>query len=216
MAANQSVQQFDADTGKKGFPYIEFIRHLLFKELNLRHKRILVIGAGGFTLTAAGEHDNEVTYVDIDPAIKELAEQHFLAQPIKGTFIGQDARRYLRGSTASYDVVISDVYSNQATIPSSLLTVEYFQSIADHLTPDGLLIVNVIANPLFRDDYSRTVFNTIHAAFPYCDLVPLMWENSLVNMMYVCPKRKTKQDAIYRDDLTSATTDFFKAFQKFH
>ena len=42
---------------KKGFPYIEFMRDLLFKQLNLRNKQLLVIGAGGFSLTADGAQD---------------------------------------------------------------------------------------------------------------------------------------------------------------
>ncbi len=195
---------------KKAFPYIEYIRTLLFNQLNIQHKKILVIGAGGFTLTAAGTHDNDVIYVDIDPDLKKLAEDHFLQQPINGTFVGQDARSYLQQTDAYFDVILSDVYSHQTTIPPSLLTVEYFQALAKHLHPGGLLIGNIVANPLFGDDYARTVFNTIHAAFPYCALIPLGWQQPLANVIYVCPKVGVN-DTIYRDDLTTATLDFFKS-----
>ncbi|MCP0914952.1 fused MFS/spermidine synthase [Legionella sp. 27cVA30] len=197
---------------KKAFPYIEYIRHLLFNELKLRHKKILVIGAGGFTLTAAGNHDNKVTYVDIDPAIKDLAEQYFLNASVRGKFVGQDARRYLQQKTEIFDVIISDVYSHQATIPPSLLTAEYFAAIRQHLAPQGLMIANIIANPLFHDEYAQTVFNTIHAVFPYCAIVPFNWQYPLTNMLYICPN-VAASDTIYRDDLNRATTDFFKSRQ---
>lgn len=205
-----SSSQLTAD--KKGFPYIEFIRNLLFEQLNVQYKTILVIGAGGFTLTARGKNHNEVTYVDIDPDIKHLAETHFLHQPIDGNFVGEDARSFLKRSTSMFDVILSDVYSNKATIPPSLLTVEYFQAMANHLNPGGLLIVNIIASPLFRDDYARIVFNSIHAVFPYCALIPLNWQYPGANMIYVCPKTVADQ-RIYRDDSNTATLDFFKSHQ---
>ena len=207
--SNSSLLTYD----KKGFPYIEFMRDLLFNKLNLRHKQLLVIGAGGFSLTAAGTYDNEVTYVDIDPDIKTIAETHFLNQPIKGIFIAQDARSYLQKNSAQFDVIFSDVYGHQATIPPSLLTVEYFQALAHHLNPDGVLIINIIANPSFGDDYARIVFNTIHQVFPYCALVPLSFKDALANIIYICPK-VASTPMVYRDDLNTATEDFFKSSQQ--
>lgn len=196
---------------KKAFPYIEYIRDLLFNQLALQNKQILVIGAGGFTLTAAGQNKNEVTYVDIDPAIKDIAENHFLNAPIKGQFVGLDARQFLQQTKLTYDVILSDVYSNQATIPPSLLTKEYFQALANHLTPEGLAIINIIANPLFKDDYSRAVYDTIHAVFPYCATVPLTMDKPISNVIYICPNTIHKRQTIYRDDLTTATTDYFSS-----
>lgn len=198
---------------KEGFPYIEFIRDVLFKQMQLRHKKILVIGAGGFTLTAAGTNDNEVTYVDIDPAIKEFAQEHFLLEPIKGNFKGQDARWYLQQSSQRFDVILSDVYTHQATIPAPLLTREYFQALKNHLVPNGLLFINIIQTPFFNDDYAKHVFNTIHAVFPYCAVIPLSWEPSFANVIYICPNT-AKKNTFYRDDLTTATTDFFKSRQQ--
>lgn len=191
----------------KGFPYIEFIRDLLFNQLNIQYKQLLIIGAGGFSLTADGVHNNEVTYIDIDPDIKKLAEEHFLHQPIKGRFIAQDARSYLQNNYATFDVIVSDVYSNQATIPPSLLTVEYFQAIANHLNQEGVAIINIIANPSFGDNYARNVFNTIHAAFSYCTVVPLGWKYANANILYIC-SNVVESQALYRDDLSTATLDF--------
>lgn len=199
---------------KKGFPYIEWVRHMLFNELQLQNKKILVIGAGGFSLTAAGRQNNDVTYVDIDPQIKNIAEKAFLRESIQGTFSGEDARSYLQHTQTKFDVILSDVYSNQATIPQSLLTLEYFQALADHLNSGGLVIINIIANPFFQDRYARIVFNTIHAVFPYCNIIPIHWQYPIANILYVCPL-SSHTDAIYRDNLSTATTDSFNSMHRY-
>lgn len=195
---------------KKGFAYIEAVRDVLFNKLNLQQKQLLVIGAGGFSLTAAGTNNNTVTYVDIDPDVKKIAETQFLNQPINGEFIAQDARSYLQQTTHQFDVIFSDAYSHHAAVPATLLSVEYFQSLAKHLNPQGLLIVNIIADPFFRDKYASVVFNTIHAVFPYCAVVPIDWQHPLTNLMYVCPN-VAKTEVVYRDNLNTATLDFFNS-----
>jgi hypothetical protein len=58
---------------------------------------VLVLGAGGFTLSHR-EPSNRYTYVDIDPKIREIAEARFLKAPIRGEFIVDDARRYVRAT----------------------------------------------------------------------------------------------------------------------
>lgn len=209
LQVNQSNSSF-LTADKQGFPYIETVRNILFKQLNLQRKQILVIGAGGFSLTAAGTNDNAVTYLDIDPDIKSIAEKYFLHQPIDGMFVAQDARNYLQQNNLRYDVIFSDAYSNHATVPAPLLTLEYFQSLANHLNAEGLLIINIIADPFFHDDYAKIVFNTIHAVFPYCAIVPLDWQYPLTNLLYICPNVPANP-VVYRDDLTTATLDFFNS-----
>lgn len=197
-------------TKQEGFTYIEFMRDFLFKQLKLRHKKMLVIGAGGFTLTAAGTNDNRVTYVDIDPDIKRFAEKYFLKNKVNGRFIGQDARRYLKKTSIQYDVIISDAYSHQQTIPSAMLTVDYFQQLAHHLTPSGLLLINIIRSPFFNDDFSKRADNTIHQVFNFCAVIPLNWQHSVSNIIYICSNHQPDRH-VYTDNLTSATLDFFNS-----
>jgi hypothetical protein len=53
----------------------------LLDDLGFKGKDVLVLGAGGFTLS---HHEplNRYTYVDIDPAIRAIAEKHFLHEAI--------------------------------------------------------------------------------------------------------------------------------------
>ena len=75
--SNNSYSSFINDK-KETFPYIEFIKRILFKDLELHDAQILVLGAGGFTLSAEEAHSNYFTYVDIDPKIKSIVEKNFL------------------------------------------------------------------------------------------------------------------------------------------
>lgn len=192
---------------KEGFVYIEFLRDLLFKQLKLRHKKILVIGAGGFSFTAAGTESNDVLYIDIDPYIRKFAEAWFLKHSINGRFIGEDARYYLNKSIEQYDVIISDAYSNQLSIPPALLTTDYFQQLSNHLRESGLLVVNIIASPLFNNDYTRRVHNTIQRIFPFCLTIPFGWQQPS-NLIYLCTKQPHDK-SIYTDNLTTSTFDYF-------
>ncbi|MDP3559197.1 MAG: fused MFS/spermidine synthase [Legionellaceae bacterium] len=190
------------------FAYGEFIRDVLFKQLGLNNKDILILGSGGFSLTAAGTNHNRVTYVDIDPTIKPLAEKYFLKQPINGEFIAQDARQFLNSKHTLYDVIISDVYSHKMAIPPSLLTREYFQQLSNHLHSNGLLIINVIAHPLFQDVFSQRWDNTVHSVFSHCVIVPLNFNVVSSNVIYICSKIKP-DESVYTDNLNTATFDYF-------
>lgn len=203
------------DANKQGFPYVQFIQHFLFKQLQISQKKILIIGAGGFSLTANGTNTNSVTYVDIDPAMQSLAENHFLHEAIHGEFMGMDARQFLNQNNQRFDVIISDAYSHEVSIPQALLSADYFQQLAEHLNDNGLLMVNIIANPLFANDFAKRIHTTIHHAFPFCLIYPLDLLAHESNIIYICPKR-VADDTYYTDNLSQATTDFFFSREQNH
>lgn len=208
------LQSNDSDSSylnaeKRGFPYIEAIKKILFNDLKLHNKQILVLGAGGFTLSAAGAQANYFTYVDIDPAIATVVKRHFIPI-INGKFIIDDARHYLTSTPQHFDVVISDTYSNRMTIPAHLLTYEYLKSIWQVLNDDGIAIFNIIARPMLNDAYSKHIDNTIRAVFANCMVMPATYSEQLTNIIYSCRKTNYEQDEIiYTDNLNPVTLDFF-------
>ena len=213
LESNNSFSSFVGDKNKQAFPYVELIKRILFKDLKLHDAQILVLGAGGFTLSAAGDHGNHFTYVDVDPKIKTVVKKHFLSS-INGKFIAQDARVYLvnygeKNPHKKYDVIISDVYSNLITIPPELLTQEHFANIKKALKNSGFAIFNIIARPFFNDNYSRRVDMTIRKVFNNCVAVPLEYSDSLTNIIYICRKEKNAYDEnVYTDNRNAATIDF--------
>ena len=124
-------------TDNKGLAYIELIKRILFNDLKINDKDVLVLGAGGFTLSAAGEYNNRFTYLDVDGDIEGVVKQHFLPN-IKGKFTAGDARAFLSSNSNNFDVIVSDVCSNHLAIPPQLLTQEYFRQIKDGLREEGM------------------------------------------------------------------------------
>ncbi|CAL7960352.1 conserved membrane hypothetical protein [Gammaproteobacteria bacterium] len=207
LVANNSLSSFIGDD-KKTFPYIELIKRILFKDLALHDAQILVLGAGGFTLSASETHDNHFTYVDIDPKIKSIVEKNFLAK-INGDFVAQDARVYLVNHIQQYDAIISDTYSNARSIPPALLTHEYFSSIKHALKPNGFAIFNIIAKPFLNDAYSKRADSTIRTVFGNCLASPLTYADNLTNIIYVChPSQNAQDKMVYTDNHNTADLDF--------
>lgn len=209
FVVNNSLSSFLNEAGQ-GAPYIEFIKQILFSDLELKDKQILVIGAGGFTLSAQGSQGNEITYIDIDKQITDFA-QSFIAK-IQGRFIAEDARVYLNKQHSSYDVIISDAYNNPKGIPAYLLSYQHILHIRQALTPDGLAVFNIIANPFLEDAYSKRIDNTISAVFENCMRIPMQYSNQLTNIIYLCKKSPQEYDKIvYTDNINRADLDYFSS-----
>lgn len=130
-------------------------------------KSILILGAGGFTL---GRMDtkNDYTYVDIDDALKGVAEELFLKERLTPNkkFAPMDARAFLIQSKDKYDFIMLDLFRDPVSAPENLSTMEFFQTVKDHLNPGGIVVGNFWASPTFTDTYSRALDKTLRAVFP--------------------------------------------------
>ncbi len=116
-----------------------------------RIRRALVLGGAALTLPVAlvrAEPAMEVDVVEIDPVVTELARRYFAygqaAYP-QIRVVHDDARVFLRGTEAWYDLVYLDVFDHLLTVPWTMVTVEAFASMAEHLGPGGLFMANVLS-----------------------------------------------------------------------
>lgn len=153
-----------------GFAYMEFIRQHFITPLLASpqpSRRILVLGGGGFTV-GLGDTSNHYDFVDIDPAMKRVAEKEFLKQPLPPNqhFYARSARAFLKESDAKYDLIIIDTYSHYYSIPAETTTVEFLQSVKDHLRPGGMVVSNVIASPTGADRFTQRYTNGFLQVFP--------------------------------------------------
>ncbi|HEX6734080.1 MAG TPA: fused MFS/spermidine synthase, partial [Azonexus sp.] len=165
--------------------YIQHLRHVLLDELGFRERDILVLGAGGFTLSHREPH-NRYTYVDIDPAIRELAERHFLREAAKGEFIVDDARRFVATTERRFDAVVVDVYSSHTAIPGHLVTREFWAAARRVLKPDGMLLANLILDGKLETPYARNVLATIDSVFGRCAVEVLHKGKPAANVEVAC------------------------------
>jgi spermidine synthase len=106
---------------------------------------VAILGLAGGTaarqMTAAFGQSVDITGVEIDPAIVDVAHRYFhLDEPNVHTVV-QDARYWLATDSGKYDVIAMDAY-RQPYIPFHLTTKEFFQLAKDHLNPGGSVVVN--------------------------------------------------------------------------
>lgn len=108
-------------------------------------KDVAILGLAGGTaarqLTAAYGDGVQITGVEIDPDILDVAHRYFhLDQPNVHPVVA-DARYWIDTTSSKYDVIVMDAY-RQPYIPFHLTTREFFSEVRDHLRPNGVAVVN--------------------------------------------------------------------------
>jgi predicted membrane-bound spermidine synthase len=209
LVMNKGHQSFLNDKNE-GFPYLEFIKRVLFKDLKLKNKKILVLGAGGFSLSAGGDYENKITYVDIDTDIYKLVKDNY-QEDIKGSFIAMDARMYIKESQEKYDVILTDTFNNGLSVPYHLVTVNHLNNIKNILSKNGIAIFNIIGDASLSDVYSKRIDNTLRYTFGNCLANPIQYTpNKITNIIYICNKNNTAKDrVVYTDNKNNSGIDFF-------
>ena len=182
------------------------IDSVLFKDMKIKDKNILVIGAGGFVISKDIK-DNNFTYVDIDPAVKKIAEKFFLGENINGEFIPADGRAYMNTTDKIYDVIMLDAFSSDKSIPEHLSSIEFFNKIKERLVDKGLLVVNVIGRRDMSDAYTQNTYKTITAIFPYCFIQSSAYSAEVTNIQFICNNVKDI-GKIYNDNRNNSNSDF--------
>jgi predicted membrane-bound spermidine synthase len=191
--------------------YIRHIRSLLLDELGFRERRILVLGAGGFTLSHR-EPSNHYTYVDIDPAVRGIAEKHFLGEAARGEFIADDARRFVIRSEQRFAAAIVDVYGSHSSIPGHLVTREFWLATRRVLEPEGLLIANLILDSALGTPYSRNLLATIESVYGRCAVEVLQKKQVLANVVVTCRNGQPAEPAsLFIDERNSADFDLARS-----
>lgn len=191
--------------------YVRHIRSILLDDLRMRDREILVLGAGGFTLSHR-EPYNHYTYVDIDPAIREIAEKRFLGEAARGKFKADDARRYVVRSEQKFDAEIVDVYSSHSSIPGHLVTREFWQGTRRVLNADGVLIANLILDNKLATPYARNLLATIESVYGRCAVEVLHRNQPLSNVVVVCHNSsQPTADSRYVDERNAADFDLLRS-----
>ncbi|MFQ5537851.1 MAG: fused MFS/spermidine synthase [Gemmatimonadota bacterium] len=111
-----------------------------------RPDSILFLGMGtGLTAAAALIHDpKRVVVAELVPNVITAARRHFspwnasLFTDDRVKIVADDARNFLLGSTARFDVIVGDLFTPWHAGTGSLYTVEHFRLVREHLAPDGV------------------------------------------------------------------------------
>jgi spermidine synthase len=151
------------------FPYTNYF-HLPFL-LNSKITKVLFIGGGGFTGPKSFlKHYANVTVdvAEIDPEVIRVAEQYFGVDATNPRLhiYNQDGRIFLQQTKGKYDSVILDAYS-KSYVPFHLMTEEFFRLLANHLTTNGTVVSNLIAQSSGNSsELLAAEINTMQTVFP--------------------------------------------------
>ena len=129
-------------------------------------RSIAILGnAAGTTARAYGHYFPEarVDGVEIDGALTDVGRRLFDLEGPNLHLHTADARPFLRTSDRRWDAIMVNAY-RQPYIPFYLTTKEFFALVRDHLTPGGVLMVNV-GHPADSDNLEKVLAATMRTAF---------------------------------------------------
>jgi spermidine synthase len=162
---------------KDGGLILDYQRYWQLAQLNenLKLQRALFIGAGAFGMPEQLSKLNpeaQVDVVEIDPAVIETGRLFFKLNefPNVHPYAG-DARRFLKGTDQTYDLIFGDAYNGIRHIPAHLVTKEFFTEVRSRLSDDGVFLMNVITaveGP--HSELLSAILGTLRSVFPQVEV----------------------------------------------
>ena len=127
---------------------------------------ILILGNGtGTYATQCERYFDNVTIegVEIDQKITDLAHRYF-ELPSDVNVTTYDGRAYLNAIDRKYDVIMVDAYQD-ITIPFQMSSIEFFTLVKEHLTDDGVMVVNMNMRGKREGNINQYLADTISNVF---------------------------------------------------
>ncbi len=150
-----------------------FMSGIKEKELKGEKTKVLILGMGSGTYATQLQRyfDNlEIKGVEIDDRITDLAHKYF-ELPESTEVVTYDGRAYLAAVDDKYDVIMVDAYQD-ITIPFQMSSTEFFTMVKEHLSPQGVMVVNMNMYSNDPDDIEEGSINTYLA-----DTISSVFEN---------------------------------------
>lgn len=129
-------------------------------------RSVAILGNAAGTTARAYMHffpGTRVDGVEIDGALSDVGRRLFDLRGPGLHLHTVDARPFLRQSKRRWDLIVVDAY-RQPYIPFYLATREFFQLARDHLTPNGVIAINV-GHPTDSDHLEKVLSATMGTVF---------------------------------------------------
>lgn len=166
-------------------------------------ENVLFIGGGGFSGPKRFLNDYDwitVDVVEIDPEVIRVAEEYFgVKKDERLNIYSEDGRAYLVNSDKKYDLIILDAYA-RTYIPFHLLTLEFFKEVEKDLTPNGIVISNIISSMTGQaSNILKAEYKTLQQVFPKVYVFPVSSVTSgfIQNIMVVATKTNTSYSKMH-------------------
>ncbi|HFE63947.1 MAG TPA: spermidine synthase, partial [Caldithrix sp.] len=216
LNGNEQFSSFDEER------YHEPLVHPAMK-LSVSREKILVLGGGdGLAAREILKYPEvkQVTLVDIDPAMTDLAQQNPLFVKInknamndrRVNVLNQDAYIFLRNANSFYDVIIVDLPDPKTVEIARLYTRQFYSTARRHLSKGGVLVTQA-TSPFFSRKAFLSILKSVDsagfAAIAYHNQIPTLGEWGWVLGVNV-PGLTTDQlkDALENLDFSDIPTRF--------
>ena len=142
----------------------------------------------------------EIDVAEIDPEVIQVAKKFFFFKEGKNLRVHpQDGRLFLTRTPQRYDLILLDAYYTDA-IPFHLTTREFFQIAERKLSPNGIVVANVIGavtGPGGR--ITRSVVKTLRETFAQIYIFPTRSANGsnldlIQNVILIATKERQRLD----------------------
>jgi spermidine synthase len=148
-------------------------------------RSLLLIGGGlNGSIVQALRHPTleRVDYVELDPAILDLAREYFpnewralWSDPRVRAHV-TDGRLFLKTTQSTFDVVIVNLPEPQNAQLNRFYTVEFFREVSRKLTPTGLLSFQLRSSEDYisaeQGQFLRSIDKSLRAVFPEVTTIP--------------------------------------------
>ncbi|MBR0260924.1 MAG: fused MFS/spermidine synthase [Selenomonadaceae bacterium] len=140
--------------------------YALAAPLLAENKKILILGMGTGTFAEQCRKyfpSAKITGVEIDDKITMLAKKYF-SLPEDVEVVTYDGRAFLQADKNFYDVILVDAFQD-ITIPFQMSSTEFFTLVKNHLTADGILVVNMNMRASGAGNINEYLIDTIGKNF---------------------------------------------------
>jgi len=165
-------------------------------------RRALVIGLGGGSAPRRFHQDYPTLLIDVaelDPEVVTVAKRYFLFKESERMKVqAVDGRIFLNKTRHQYDMIFLDAYYSDA-IPFHLTTREFLQELKQKLTPNGIVVSNIIGSVRGSDSkLFRSMLKTMDAEFGQTYVFPVEGVGNIIVIATQDKERLPKQAVLQR------------------
>ena len=188
------------DPDRMVFEYTRYL-HLAYV-FDDNPQRVLFIGLGGGSAPRRFQRDYPTLSIDvaeIDPEVVSVAKRYFLFKESERLKVqAVDGRIFVTKTPQRYDMVFLDAYYADA-IPFHLTTREFLQEVKRKLTPNGIVVSNIIGSVQGADSkLFRSILKTLQTEFAQTYVFPVEGVSNIIVIATQTKDHLGKQEVIRR------------------
>lgn len=152
-------------------PMLSYMTRLCLLCSPLPSKTLLLgLGAGAMVHYLQHNYSNDITAVELDTNIANIAKDYFKLDENNLTINIEDANCHVKKTTEKYDNILIDLFDD-TNFPTSCNNNEFFQQCKRLLKPKGILSLNIVNYPQQKKllEFIKLTFNNQSLALPVAD-----------------------------------------------